>query len=109
MFSQWRQAGTWTPLWTTLRTLIDLLARIGAYHDAATLYGATASATTGVPSYGADADLLRQTTALLRDHLTGTEFRSCIDTGEQLDGAQVIDLALEAIARAAAKPGAHRT
>jgi hypothetical protein len=46
---------------------------------------------------------LRQTTALLRDHLTGTEFRFCVDKGEQLDGAQVIDLALDAIARAAAK------
>ncbi len=108
VISQWRQAGTWTPLWTTLRTLIDLLTRIGACHDAATLYGAAASASSGAPPYGADADLLRQTAALLRDHLTGTEFRSCTDKGEQLDGAQVIDLALEAIARAEAKPGAHR-
>ncbi len=108
VISQWRQAGTWTPLWTTIRTLIDLLARIGACHDAATLYGAAASATTGAPPYGADADRLRQTAALLRDHLTDTEFRSCIDKGEQLDGAQVIDLALDAIARAAAKAGAQR-
>jgi len=41
--------------------------------------------------------------ALLRDHLTGTEFRSCVDKGEQLNGSQVIDLALQAIGRAAAK------
>ena len=54
--------------------------------------------------YGADADLLRQTAAQLRDQLTETEFRSCIAKGEELDGAQVIDLALDAIARAAAKP-----
>ena len=92
----------------TIRTLIDLLTRVDAWHDAATLYGATASASSGAPPYGADADLLRQTAARLRDHLTGTEFRSCTDQGEQLDGAQVIDLALEAIARAAAKPGAQR-
>ena len=58
--------------------------------------------------YGADADRLRETAALLRDHLTDTEFRSCTDKGEQLDGAQVIDLALDAIARAAAKAGAQR-
>ena len=108
VISQWRQAGTWTPLWVTIRTLIDLLTRVGACHDAATLYGAAASASSGAPPYGADADLLRQTAALLRDHLTDTEFRSCIDRGEQLDGAQVIDLALEAIARAEAKSGAHR-
>jgi transposase len=103
VISQWRQAGTWTPLWVTLRTLIDLLTRVGACHDAATLYGAAASASSGAPPYGADADLMRQTAALLRDQLTETEFRSCIAKGEELDGAQVIDLALDAIARAAAK------
>jgi predicted ATPase/transposase len=101
VISQWRQAGTWTPLWVTLRTLIDLLARVGACHDAATLYAAAASATTGAPPYGADASLLRETEARLRDHLTGTEFRSCIQKGEQLNGAQVIDFALDAITQAA--------
>lgn len=108
VISKWRQAGTWTPLWVTLRTLIDLLTRVGACHDAAILYGAAASASSGAPPYGADADLLRETAALLRDQLTETEFRSCIEKGEELDGAQVIDLALDAITRAAAKPDAHR-
>jgi len=28
--SEWRQAGAWTPLWVTLRTLVELLARGGA-------------------------------------------------------------------------------
>jgi predicted ATPase/DNA-binding SARP family transcriptional activator len=108
VISQWRQAGTWTPLWTTIRTLIDLLARVGACHDAATLYGAAASASSGAPPYGADADRLRQTAALLREQLTDTEFRACTGKGEQLDGAQVIDLALDAITRAAAKLDAHQ-
>ena len=108
VISQWRQAGTWTPLWVTLRTLIDLLTRIGACHDAAILYGAVVSATTGAPPYGADADLLRQTATLLRGHLTDTEFRSCTGEGEQLGGARVIDFALDAITRATAKPDAHR-
>ena len=105
---EWQQASAWTLQSVTIRTLVDLLARVGACHDAAILYGAVASASSGAPPYGADADRLRQTAALLRDHLTGTEFRSCIDKGEQLDGTQVIDLALGAIARAAAKSGAHR-
>jgi tetratricopeptide (TPR) repeat protein len=104
VISKWRQAGTWSPLWVTLRTLIDLLTRVGACHDAATLYGAAASASSGAPPYGADADLMRETAALLRDQLTETEFRSCVNKGEELDGAQVIDLALDAITRAAAKP-----
>jgi predicted ATPase/DNA-binding SARP family transcriptional activator len=108
VITQWRQAGAWTPQWITVRTLIDLLARLGACQDAATLYGAAASASSGAPPYGADADRLRQTAALLRDQLTDAEFRCCTDRGGQLDGAQAIDLALEAIARAAAKPGVHR-
>ena len=49
VISKWRQAGTWTPLWVTLRTLIDLLTRVGACDDAATLYGAAASASSGAP------------------------------------------------------------
>jgi hypothetical protein len=108
VITQWRQAGAWTPQWVTVRTLVDLLARLGAWPDAATLYGAAASASSGAPPYGADADRLRQTAALLRGHLTDTEFRRCTDRGGQLDGAQAIDLALEAIARAAAMPGANR-
>lgn len=34
---QWGHAGAWTPQWITLRTLIDLLARVGASRDAATV------------------------------------------------------------------------
>jgi hypothetical protein len=99
----WQQAGAWTPLWVTMRTLVDLLVRVGAWRDAATLYGAVASASSGAPPYGTDADRLRQSVARLRDHLTGAEFRSCIGKGEQMDGTQVVALALEAIGRAAAK------
>jgi len=98
---QWQQAGAWTPLWVTIRTLVDLLARVGASRDAATLYGAVASASSGAPPYGADADRLRHSVALLRDQL-GNEFSAYVDHGEQLDGTQVIGFALEAIGRAAA-------
>ena len=100
---EWQQAGAWTPLWVTLRTLIDLLARAAAWDDAAALYGAVTSASSGAPPFGADADRLRQSAALLRQHLTGTEFRSQARRGEQMDGGQVIEFALQAIARAATK------
>jgi hypothetical protein len=66
------------------------------------LYGAVSSATTGAPPFGADADRLRQSAARLRDQLTAAEFRACTEEGERLDGPQVIDLALDAIARTAA-------
>jgi predicted ATPase/DNA-binding SARP family transcriptional activator len=101
---EWQQAGAWTPLWVTLRTLVELLVRAGAWHDAAALYGAVTAASNGAPPFGADADRLRQSAASLRQHLTDTDFRSRVGMGEQMDGSQVIRFALEAIARAAAKP-----
>ena len=101
---EWQQAGAWTPMWVTIRTLVELLTRAGAYHDAAILYGAVTSASNGAPPFGADAARLRQSVALLRQHLTDTEFGFCVGRGEQMDGSQVIHFALEAIARAAAQP-----
>jgi hypothetical protein len=100
---EWQQAGAWTPLWVTLRTLVELLARADARADAPTLYGAVTAASRGAAPFGADADRLRQSAALLRQHLTGTEFRVHAGKGEQMDGGQVIEFALQAIARAAAK------
>jgi predicted ATPase/DNA-binding SARP family transcriptional activator len=100
---EWQRASAWTPQWVTMRTLVDLLARVGASHDAAVLYGAVASASSGVPPYGADAGRLEESAARLRSQLTAAQFRSCVEDGERLDGAQVIDLALDAIARAATR------
>lgn len=101
---EWQQAGAWTPMWVTIRTLVELLTRAGAHNDAAILYGAVTSADSGAPPFGTDADRLRQSAALLRQHLTDTEFGFRVGRGEQMDGSQVIRFALEAIARAAAKP-----
>jgi tetratricopeptide (TPR) repeat protein len=101
---EWQQAGAWTPMWVTIRTLVELLTRAGAHRDAAVLYGAVTSAGSGAPPFGADADGLRQSTALLHQHLTDTEFGLCAGRGEQMDGGQVIHFALEAITRAAARP-----
>lgn len=106
---QLRQAGAWTPQWVTIRTLIDLLTRVGACRDAATLYGAVMSATTGAPPYGADAERMHKVAAQLRGTLTVTEFRACTERGERLDCHQVIDLALDAIARATMTAGQSST
>jgi hypothetical protein len=85
-------------------TVVELLTRAGACHDAAVLYGAVTSASSGAPPFGTDADRLRQSAALLRQHLTDTEFRVRVEKGEQMDGSQVIHFALEAVARAATRP-----
>ena len=97
-----QQAGAWTPLWVTIRTLVELLARAGAWHDAATLYGAVTSASSGAPPFGADADRLRQRRRCCAS--TSPAPNSAFSrTGEQMDGGQVIQFALQAIARAATK------
>ena len=71
---EWQQAGAWTPMWVTLRTLVGLVARAGAWADAATLYGAVTAASSGAPPFGADADRLRQSAARLLRRLTVTGF-----------------------------------
>ena len=101
---EWQQAGAWTPLWVTLRTLVEFLVRVGAWHDAATLYGAVTAAANGAPPFGADAARLRESAALLRNYLTDAEFRSRTEDGEQLESNEVIRLALEAISRAVPSP-----
>ena len=39
----WRRSGGWTQLWLTLRNLVELISRLGAYEEAAVLYGACAA------------------------------------------------------------------
>ncbi len=57
----WHVAGAWAPLWTTLRTVIALLMRVGANDDAAMLYGVVTSPSgTQVAPYGADTLMLRK-------------------------------------------------
>ncbi|HEV7536065.1 MAG TPA: BTAD domain-containing putative transcriptional regulator, partial [Acidimicrobiia bacterium] len=51
---EWQRAGAWTSQWVTLRTLVDLLVRVGADRDAAILYGAVDTARTGARPFGAD-------------------------------------------------------
>jgi hypothetical protein len=48
---------------------------------------------------------MRKIAARLRDSLAATEFRACTEQGKWLDSHQVIDLALDAIARAATAAG----
>jgi hypothetical protein len=87
-----------------LAAAVDLYARA---YDLSMGHGDFLDATwdaVGVSAACADADRLRQSTALLHQHLTDTEFGFCVERGEQMDGSQVIHFALEAITRAAAKP-----
>jgi hypothetical protein len=99
---RWHQAGTWTPLWVTLRTVIAVLVRVGASAEAAMLSGAAESPRTGLPPFGADATAMREAAARLRGDLGEEEFLRRIDMGRAMTDEEAIRLALDAIAAAAA-------
>lgn len=98
---EWERAGAWTSQWVTLRTLVDLLSKVGATRDAAVLLGAVTSARTGAPAFGSDQELLRETEQRLRSNLGDAEVERRMDAGRRLGEDEVATFALEATRRAA--------
>ena len=90
-----------TPLWVTLRTVIDLFVRVEAYQDAALLYGAFGSTHGGVPPFGADAAMMRDAGERLRSKLGDDAFGRYAREGSTMTEDDVIALALDALRRAA--------
>jgi predicted ATPase/DNA-binding SARP family transcriptional activator len=98
---EWQRAGAWTSQWVTLRTLVDLLVRVGAVHDAAILYGAVETARTGARPFGADEAMLREAATELRARLGEGPFRRFASEGAALTEDEVVRVALDAVQRAA--------
>jgi hypothetical protein len=84
----------------TLRTLVDLLVRVGAVRDAAILYGAVEAARTGARPFGADEAMLREAATELRARLGEDTFRRFADEGANLTENEVVGVALDAVHRA---------
>lgn len=97
---EWHRAGLWTSQWVTLRTLVELLARVGRLRDAATLYGAVMTATTGAPAYGADRERLSSAGAELRAQLGDAGFDEAVAEGERLEADAAVALAQNIVRRA---------
>lgn len=94
----WLDLGDWMHVWTTLRNLAVLLARIGEYQGAAQLLGATSDRAGG--AYGAEADRLDQTSRLLRTQLGANRYERAVDEGRRLPADEIVRLAFEHIANA---------
>jgi predicted ATPase/DNA-binding SARP family transcriptional activator len=103
---RWYRAGAWTPLWVTLRTVVALLMRVGAYEDAAVLYGAAEAPRTGLPPFGSDATMMRDAAERLRGELGEEEFFRRVEAGQAMTEGASIRFALDALARAAQRPSA---
>ncbi len=98
---RWHVAGAWAPLWTTLRTVIALLMRVGAVDDAAVLYGVVSSPSgTRVAPYGADALMLRNAAEELRQQLGDEEYSDLLDAGRAMASGDAVQFSLDALARA---------
>lgn len=95
LIEHWRQLGAWTPLWTTVRNLVELLVQRGDDRTAARLLGAAEASSTASPTYGAQARRLDAATASMRSRL-GRELTAEIATGRRLGDLDAIALALEA-------------
>jgi len=101
--TEWNRSGAWTPLWVTLRTAVDLLARVEAYEDASVLCGALGASHVGAPPFGADAARMRDAVERLRAKLGDEDFAQYEQQGSTMAEPDVIAVALDALRRAASQ------
>lgn len=98
LIEYFHRAGAWTQLWTTIRTLIETLTRLGQDASAAILYGALRTTDTGAPITGPDAARLSHAAEILRSHLGDDDFACLQSEGAALgdDGTAAYALRLVA-------------
>lgn len=109
LVDHWLRAGVWTQQWTTLRTLVALLAEVGEAGTGATLLAAIEAATTAAPVYGADARRLDEATGHLRRVLGEATFETERRRGAQLGDESAVALAARTLRRMAAEAGTATT
>lgn len=95
----WRQAGDWVHQWTTLRNLVMLLVRLGAFEPAAVLRAAIASARSGASAFGADAQRMAAAAAAVRQSLGAEGYAAAEARGHTMDDHEAVAYALDVIAR----------
>lgn len=89
---RWRSLGAYTQQLTTLRNLVELLARIGADEAAAMLHGAVTAGAT--PSFGAEAGRLAAAWEQLEARLGTDDAEAAAERGRNLTSAETVDIAL---------------
>lgn len=98
LIEHWRQLGAWTLQWTTLRNVIEELARQGEEAGAARLLGASQASESASRSYGAEASRLKRTAEALRRRM-GEAFEPEVAAGRRLGDEGALALALELVER----------
>lgn len=93
--AHWRRLGDYTHQLTTLRNLVDLLARIGADDVAAVLHGALTVGST--PSFGAEAERLAAAWEQACQRLGPDVAKTAAERGAHMPLAEMVDTALAAL------------
>ncbi|HSK59746.1 MAG TPA: BTAD domain-containing putative transcriptional regulator [Actinomycetospora sp.] len=93
----WHDAGGWTQLWTAMRSVIDLLTRVGADHDAAVIHGAVTASRTASPVFGADRERLQADLDVLTRRLGAEQLAAARRRGAELDDDAAVTTAVAAI------------
>ena len=94
LLRHWEHVGDETHQWTTLRNLVELLTRLGAYTPAARLLGALGTATR--PTFGSEQRRLEAAMHTMRVHLRD-ELDALIRAGAEDDLAAALELGLTAL------------
>ena len=97
VIASFRRGGTWPQLWTTMRTLVEALARAGRDADAAVLLGAVRATASGSPIRGADAERLASVESELRARLADVTFDELIAEGASLGDEAAVARAMAAV------------
>jgi tetratricopeptide (TPR) repeat protein len=97
LIDHWHREGAWNMQWTTLRTLVELLTRLGRDAEAALLYGAMTASATASPLAGADAARIAQAIVRMRARLGDERFEAMRAEGAALSDNEAVALALECV------------
>lgn len=97
LIDHWDRDGAWNMQWTTLRTLTELLTRLGRDTEAAVLYGAMQASATASPLAGADAQRIADAVATMRMRLGEERFEAIRAEGAALSDSEAVAFALECV------------
>ncbi|MPY92656.1 MAG: AfsR/SARP family transcriptional regulator [Acidimicrobiia bacterium] len=81
----WQRAGEWSVLWTILRSVASLLARLGRDAPAAVLLGAVTAEGSGHPVFGADERYMADLATILTGRMGAAAVAAAREEGRYLD------------------------
>lgn len=98
LIRHWHRSGSWTPQWTTLRNLAELLVRLEVDEPAVVIAVAAEVEQTAAPVFGTGSHRLGEALATARRRLGDEAFEASRERGRRVPAPEVVELALATIA-----------